>query len=91
MKRLEDYTQEERRVMAVCEACYLAIAQEEFLRYESGDRPLTELQMTIIYQRYQDMVVLKYPSSRWEGVADMFDALYADVVESHKEDSLVYA
>lgn len=91
MKRPEDYTEEERGIMAVCEACYLAIAQEEFLRHESGDSPLTELQMIIIYQRYQDMIVLKYPSERWNEIADMFDALFADVVEGHKEDSLIYA
>lgn len=91
MKRPEDYTTEEQRIMAVCEACRLAIAQEEFLRYENEEPELTELQRLIIYQRYQDLVVLKYPSARWEEVSQLFDRLFKDIEEYHADDSLVYA
>lgn len=81
----------EKRVKAVCEACYCAIRAEEIRRYEDGQPPLTDLQQSIIYQRYQDMVVLKYPSEHWDKVSDIFDAVYSDVVKCHAEDSLVYA
>lgn len=91
MKHPEEYTTEEQRIMAVCEACRLAIAQEEFLRYESGGPELTELQKTIIYQKYQDLVVLEYPSARWEEVSQLFDKLFEDIEEYHKDDSMVYA
>lgn len=91
MKRPEDYTTEEQRIMRVCEACRLAIAQEEFLRYENEEPALTELQKTIIYQRYQDIVVLKYPSERWEEVSALFDRLFEDIEEYHTDDSMAYA
>ena len=90
MKRPEDYTQEEIRIKAVCEACRLAIAQEEFLRYENDELPLTELQRLIIYQRYQDLVVLKYPSARWNEVSELFDRLFEDIEEYHKDDAMAY-
>lgn len=91
MKRPEDYTTEERRIMAVCEACRLAIAQEEFLRFENDEPALTKLQREIIYQRYQDTVVLHYPSERWEEVGQLFDRLFADIEEYHKDDAVAYA
>lgn len=91
MKRHEDYTQEELRIMGVCEACRSAILQEEFLRFENEEPELTELQRLIIYQRYQDIVVLKYPSERWEEVSSLFDRLFEAVEEYHKDDSMVYA
>lgn len=90
MTRYEDYTQEELRIRGVCEACRLAIAQEEFLRYENEEPELTELQRTIIYQRYQDLVVLKYPSDRWEEVSALFDRLFNELEEYHAQDSLLY-
>lgn len=88
MKRPEDYTQEELRIKAVCEACRLAIAQEEFLRYENDELPLTELQRVIIYQRYQDLIVLKYPSARWDEVSALFDRLFQEVEEYHRDDAM---
>ena len=91
MKRPEEYTAEEQRIMRVCEACRLAIAQEEFLRYENEEPPLTELQRTIIYDRYHDLVVLKYPSERWEEVSVLFDRLFKDVEEYHADDNMIYA
>ena len=81
---------DERKVKAVCEACYCAIGSEEVRRYEDGQPPLTDLQQAIIYQRYQDMVVLKYPSECWDEVSDMFDAIYAEVVKEHEMDALAY-
>lgn len=91
MKRPEDYTTEEQRIMRVCEACRLAIAQEEFLRYENEEPELTDLQRQIIYDRYQDLVVLKYPSDRWEEVSALFDRLFKDIEEYHANDSMAYA
>lgn len=91
MKRPEDYTTEEQRIMRVCEACRLAIAQEEFLRYENEEPQLTNLQRQIIYDRYHDLVVLKYPSSKWEEVSALFDRLFKEVEEYHANDGLIYA
>ena len=91
MKRYEDYTTEEQRIMRVCEACRLAIAQEEFLRYENEEPELTDLQKQIIYDRYHDLVVLKYPSARWEEVSQLFDRLFKEIEEYHAEDAVVYS
>lgn len=86
-----EYTQEELRIVGVCEACRSAIMQEEFLRYENDEPELTDLQRLIIYQRYQDLVVLKYPSDRWEEISGLFDRLFMLLEDSHKEDSMLYA
>ena len=90
MKHHKYYTAEEQKIMRVCEACRLAIAQEEFLRYENEEPPLTELQRTIIYDRYHDLVVLKYPSNRWEEVSALFDRLFKEIEEYHANDSMAY-
>ena len=91
MKRQEDYTTEEIRIRGVCEACRSAILQEEFLRFENDEPELTDLQRLIIYQRYQDLIVLKYPSERWDEVSALFDRLFEEVEEYHKDDSIAYS
>ena len=90
MIRPEDLTQEDQRIMRVCEACRLAIAQEEFLRFENEELPMTDLQRKIIYDRYQDLVVLKYPSERWEEVSNLFDRLFDAIEDYHADDALAY-
>lgn len=90
MIRPEELTQEEQRIMRVCEACRLAIAQEEFLRFENEEPQLTGLQRKIIYDKYSDLVVLNYPSTRWEEVSNLFDRLFDAIEEYHAEDALAY-
>lgn len=91
MKRQEDYTQEEQRIMQVCEACRLALIDEDFRRYMNAEPALTNLQRVVIYQRYQDIVVLEYPSERWEEVSATFDKLFQDIEEYHADDAVAYS
>lgn len=81
----------EKQIRGMCEACLCAIVGEELRRLEEGQKPLTKLQMTIIYQRYQDKVVLSYPSDKWEEVSALFDRVFDEVENFHKDDALAYS
>lgn len=84
------YTQEEYRILAVCEKGRLAILAEEVRRWEAGMEELSGFQRVIIYQRYRDKVVDKYPSAKWEEISDLYDKLYEENANAHTEDALAY-
>lgn len=84
------YTQEEYRILAVCEKGRLAILEEENRRWEEGMTELSGLQRVIIYQKYRDKVVDRYPSEQWELISDLYDKLYEENANAHTEDALAY-
>ena len=91
MKRPKDYTEEERYVMRICEACRLTIMTEEINRFEDDQTELTPLQKEIIYQRYRDKAAELLKHIEWETVYELFDRLYKDNEEYHQYDSMAYA
>lgn len=87
---MAQYTQEERRILTVCEKGRLAILEEENRRWEEGLGELTGFQRVVIYQRYRDKVVDHYPSKDWERISDLYDKLYKENEDAYATAYLAY-
>lgn len=88
--RHEDLTQDELLILHLCEAGRLAILTEEVNHYEAEMPPLTSLQKEIIRQRYRDRAVDIFKEVDFERIHEIFDRLYRENEEAHKDDGLAY-
>lgn len=87
---MKNHTQDEQKILHICEAGRLAILSEEVRRFEEGMTPMSNLYREIIYQRYRDYATDLFRNKNWEDMYALYDRLYRENEQAHANDYMAH-